>query len=356
MDKDHFNVMNSKMNVQMNHNYFIDLITKANQTVRSLNQKLKRKQMRDKMDREYFNVLNGKINFQINDKEYIDLITTKANQTVRPLTLRLRMKQMKAKMDEEINISKLKHENIQQQQNNDDYYKNIFFLHKKRKNKFINKSMQNQDETKSPLTQRNFTHYSPQRQTQQFNKTMLPSSPMIQTTKIKVQQYQDYLKLNQQINQHKGQLNVQILNLLEQKVHIAKSLKQSCTKSGVDSYEQALKTIQVLKNNITQKVIKECNSIYEEKQNHKLNILEKTYAYFLRVLEVIQQMDDQIYQYMLNYKSKNPMNDQNSILEDINQMRDDAYNEKVRTFSKYHDIDQEKKRDRQKLNKVKAYF
>lgn len=48
--------------------------------------------MRDKMDREYFNVLNGKINFQINDKEYIDLITTKANQTVRPLTLRLRMK------------------------------------------------------------------------------------------------------------------------------------------------------------------------------------------------------------------------------------------------------------------------
>ncbi|CAD8150397.1 unnamed protein product [Paramecium octaurelia] len=349
-------MLNGKINVQMNHNYFVDLITKANQTVRSLNQKFQKKQMRDKMDKEYFNVLNGKINFQINDKEYIDLIATKANYTVRPLTLRLRMQQMKAKMDEEINISKLKHENVQQQQNLDDYYKNIFFLHKKRKNKFVNKTMLNQGETRSPLTQRNFTQYSPQRQTQQFNKTMLPSSPIIQSNKIKVQQYQDYLKLNHQISQHQGQFNVQILNLLEQKVHIAKQLKQSCTKSGVDSYEQALKTIQVLKQNINQKVIKECNSIYEEKQNHKLNVLEKTYSYFLRVMEVIQQMDDQIYQYMLNYKSKNPIHDHNSILEDINQMRDDAYNEKVRTFSKYHDIDQEKKRDRQKLNKVKAYF
>lgn len=75
--------------------------------------------MKDKMDKEYFNVLDGKINFEINDRDYIDLITKKANQTCRPLTLKLRMKQMKDKMEEEIivyicinyQISKLKHEN-----------------------------------------------------------------------------------------------------------------------------------------------------------------------------------------------------------------------------------------------------
>lgn len=48
--------------------------------------------MKDKIDKEYFNVLNGKINFEINDKDYFNLIATKANQTVRPLTLKLRMK------------------------------------------------------------------------------------------------------------------------------------------------------------------------------------------------------------------------------------------------------------------------
>ncbi|CAK80280.1 unnamed protein product (macronuclear) [Paramecium tetraurelia] len=364
MDKDYSDQLNVKNNMKMNQNYIVDLISKANQTVRSLNLKLKRKQMKDKIDKEYFNVLNGKINFEINDKDYINLITAKATQTCRPLTLKLRMKQMKAKMEEEIivnllfdqQISKLKHESNQQQQNNDDYYKNIFFLHKKRRSKLNNKSMYHNSEAQSPLTQRNFTQYSPKRQAQQFNKTMLPSSPIIQTHRMKVQKYQDYLKLNQQIMKHKGQLNEQILNLLEEKVHIAKSFKQSCTKLGVESYEQTLKTIQVLKQNITQKVIKECNTVYEERQNHKLNILEKTYTYFLKVLDVIQQMDDQIDQYMLNYKFKNQLNDKSSILEDINQMRDDAYNEKVRTFSKYHDIDQEKKRDRQKLNKVKAYF
>ncbi|CAD8160582.1 unnamed protein product [Paramecium octaurelia] len=356
MDKEYSNQLDGKNNMKMNQNYIVDLISKANQTVRSLNLKLKRKQMKDKIDKEYFNVLNGQINFEINDKDYIDLITTKANQTVRPLTLKLRMKQMKDKMEEEIIISKMKHESNQQQQNNDDYYKNIFFLHKKRRSKLNNKSMYHNSEAQSPLTQRNFTQYSPKRQAQQFNKTMLPSSPIIQTHRTKVQKYQDYLKLNHQIMKHKGQLNEQILNLLEEKVHIAKSFKQSCAKLGVESYEQTLKTIQVLKQNITQKVIKECNTVYEERQNHKFSILEKTYAYFLKVLDVIQQMDDQIYQYMLNYKFKNQLHDQSSIIEDINQMRDDAYNEKVRTFSKYHDIDQEKKRDRQKLNKMKVYF
>ncbi|CAD8080491.1 unnamed protein product [Paramecium sonneborni] len=308
------------------------------------------------MDKEYFNVLNGNMNFQISGKEYFELITTKANQIVRPLTLRLKMKQMKDKMEEEINISKIKHENSQYHQNNDHYIKNIFFLYKKRSNAFNNKSISNNSETKSPLTLRNFTQYSPKKQNQQFNKTMLPSSPIIKTTKTKAQKYQDYLKLNRQIMKHKGQLNEQILNLLEQKVHIAKSLKQSSMKFGINSYDQALRTIQDLKQNINEKIIKECNTIYQEKQNHKFNILEKTYTHFLRVLDVIKEMDEQIFQYMLNYKFKNQINDQHAILEDINKMRDDAYNDKVRTFSKYHDIDQEKKRDRQKLNKIKIYF
>ncbi|CAD8075503.1 unnamed protein product [Paramecium primaurelia] len=334
MDKDEFNQWNDKINKKINQNYIVDLISKANQTVRTLNLKLRRKQMKDKIDKDYFNVLNGNINFEISDKDYFNLITTKANQTIRPLTLKLRMKQMKDKMEEEIIISKMKHESNQSQQNNDEFYKNIFFLHKKRKNTFNNKSMNNHSEALSPLTQRNFTQQSPKRLVSQFNKTMLPSSPIVQTHMTKVQRYSDYLKINQQIMKHKGQLNEQILNLLEEKVHIAKSFKQSCTKLGVDSYDQTLKTIQDLKYNITQKVIKECNTIYQEKQNHKLNILEKTYTHFLKVLDVIKQMDDELYQYMLNYKFKNQFNDQNTILEDINQMRDDAYNEKVRTFRK----------------------
>ncbi|CAD8081911.1 unnamed protein product [Paramecium sonneborni] len=280
------------------------------------------------MDKEYFNVLNGQIDFEMSDKEYSELITTKANQTIRPLTLKLRMKQMKNKMEEEINISKIKHENNQYQQNNDQYYKNIFFLYKKRSNTFKNKQILYNSETKSPLTQRNFTQYSPKRQKQQFNKTMLPSSPIINNTRTKAQKYQDYLKINRQIMKHKGQLDESILNLLEQKVHIAKSLKQSFFKCGINSYDQTLRNIQEIKQNLNEKIIKECDTIYKEKQDHKLNVLEKTSTHFLRVLDLMKEMDEQIFQYMLNYKFKNHINDQNAILEDIIKMRDDAYNDK----------------------------